>query len=97
MDENDVLAVLTEAATQLTERGNKTFDDATVLEQRGGQADALVTRARVDLEAARRIRGLAVTSGIGRGRGPRKPAAVSGNGKAAPAAPVGVTRTWPGN
>lgn len=74
MIESDVTAVLTEVATQLTERGIRKSDEAAVREQKGGAADTLVMSARVDLEAARRIRDLAKIKApaVQRRGGPRK-------------------------
>lgn len=65
MNESNVTEALLWAATQLTDRGNRSLDEAAVLEQTGGSSrktvlavNGSVMSARVDFEAARRVRDL---------------------------------------
>ncbi len=99
MNESDVTAVLTEVAAQLTERGIGKSDSAAVLEWKGGTADAVAelrSAGLVDLEAARRIRGLKPeTTGGPKRRGP-KPGTVNGRAPASSSvgAAVPVAKSW---
>lgn len=103
MNEQDVIEVLSEESARLTLRAVEKSDQAAVLEQRGGVAEAVIglrDAAMVDLEAARRIRGLEPPVRRQGKRGP-KPGAANGAShapspiNAVPALPV-VTNKWGG-